>query len=419
MGFIRLLYGTSGAILLSALISCSSVSRTSRTNLAFLYNPEKQFAAIEHAVFHTTDTTSDLFVRVNYNDLIYLKNPFSGIYTCSYRLSCKMKSSYESAGVLAGSSIVSGDSINYGKSAWTIHTFELPARYPGNYTVELEVFDLNRQASSTQFVEVRKTSLNGRQNFLVFDQNEKLVSSNQVFPGDRFRVVSDDHTLNELTVSCYFRDFPEARPPFVSDREPVFDYKPDSVFEVELSSGQTGWLQLERKGFYHFRKDTSQREGLTLFVFDDGFPEIYTPEQLRAPLKYITTNKEFDLLMASGQPKAAVDNFWLSKAGNEERAKSLIQKYYRNVEESNAYFTSYLEGWKTDRGLIYTVLGKPNYVYRSENTEEWIYGEPEHRNSLWFTFVKVKNPFTDRDYMLLRSPTFKDPWNITVQSWRR
>jgi GWxTD domain-containing protein len=154
-------------------------------------------------------------------------------------------------------------------------------------------------------------------------------------------------------------------------------------------------------------------------VFDEGFPEIYTPEQLRAPLKYITTNKEFDLLMASDQPKAAVDNFWLSKAGNEERAKSLIQKYYRNVEESNAYFTSYLEGWKTDRGLIYTVLGKPNYVYRSENTEEWIYGEPEHRNSLWFTFVKVKNPFTDRDYMLLRSPTFKDPWNITVQSWRR
>jgi len=408
-------------ILLIVLISagCATTNKTSLNNLSFLYQPELQFATLDLKIHHINDTISDLFIRVNFSDLVYEKDPFSGIYRCSYRLSYKMWKSYESPEIISGSTLISGDSISYGKDAGTIHSFSLPARYPGEYVVEVELFDLNRKAPSKQFATVWKSSMQGRQNFLVFNQYEQILFRNYLYPGERFRVVTDDQSLSRLFVSCYYREFPLARPPHVSDREPVFEHQPDSMFEIPVSSGSTAWMEFGPEGFYHFRKDTTSREGMTLFIFDEGFPEIYSAEQLREPLRYITTNKEYDTLMASDQPKAAVDNFWLSKAGSEERAKMLIQKYYGNVEESNLYFTSYLEGWKTDRGLIYTVLGKPNYVYRSDNSEEWIYGEPENRSSLQFTFVRVKNPFTDNDFMLLRSPTFKEPWNITVQSWRR
>ena len=398
---------------------CSTVNQTSQTNLAFLYQPDKQFARIDCAVFHTNDTASDLFVYVNYNDLIYEKDPFSGVYACSYRISWKLKKSYESGEIISAGSEVSGDSINYGKNAGMMHSFVLPARNPENYVLEIELFDLHRKEATRTFYNVWKSDRNGRQNFIMLNRNGSLMFRNYAAPGETIRLLNSDPDCKQVHVSCYFRDFPVARPPYLEDRDPVFDHRPDSTFILDLADGQTPWLAFERTGFYHFRKDTAQREGATVFVFEEGFPELYSAAQLREPLRYITTKKEYDTLMLSDQPKAAVDEFWLKNSGSEERARMLIQKYYNNVEESNQYFTSYIEGWKTDRGLIYTVLGKPNYVYRSDKSEEWTYGEPQSRGSLVFTFVKVKNPFTDNDYMLLRSPTFKEPWFITVQSWRR
>ncbi len=401
------------------LAGCSTVNQTSLTNLAYLYQPDQQFARMKCAVYHANDTTSDLFVRINYSELVYEKDPFSGLYQCSYRVSWKMMKSYESGEVLAGGSEVAGDSINYGRNTGTIHSFIIPARFPENYVVEVELFDFHRNKGIKSFVNISKSDRNGRQNFLVFDRNASLLFKNIITPGEPFRVMSGDLDWEHLFVSCYFREFPIARPPFLEDREPVFNYRPDSLFGLTVLAEQTDWITFDREGFYHFRKDTTQREGLTLFVFGEGYPELYTAEQLREPLRYISTKREYDSLLANDQPKAAVDDFWLKTAGSPERAKMLIQKYYGNVEEANQYFASYQAGWKTDRGLIYTVLGKPNYVYRTDKSEEWIYGEPQNRSSLTFTFVKVKNPFTENDFMLLRSPTYKDPWYITVQSWRR
>lgn len=261
--------------------------------------------------------------------------------------------------------------------------------------------------------------MQGRQNFLVTDRDGQLIFKDYFPSEEEFRILVDDGNLASLTVNYYNRDFPAARPPYTEDREPVFEFRPDSIFKVAVISGASEWLELPGPGFYHFRKDTLTREGLTIFRFPEGYPEITSAGQLKAPLRYITTRKEFDSLGSASNVKAAVDEFWLSTARSPERALQLLQKYYAQVEESNRYFTSYHEGWKTDRGLIYTVFGKPTYVYRGDNLEEWIYGEPQNRSSLRFTFIQVNNPFTENDYMLLRSPTLKEPWFITVQSWRR
>jgi GWxTD domain-containing protein len=360
-----------------------------------------------------------LFVEVLFSNLVYQKDAFTGLYTCAYRLSYKLTAGYESKDILAFSSIVSGDSLNYGKNTSIVHSFEFKAKYPGDYLLEITLLDLNRQSTSTRYLKVMKSTMNGRQDFLVLNRNKGLIYKNFVPEGESFKIITDDPSKEFLFVNYYNREFPVARPPYTEDREPVFEYKPDSVYLVPLFSGESDWITLAGKGFYHFRKDTIAREGLTLYRFPDGFPEITTAEQLRDPLRYITTRKEFDTLTESSQVKAAVDDFWLKSARTPERAKVLIQKYYSNVEEANKYFTSYLEGWKTDRGLIYIIFGRPDYVYRADDSEDWIYGEPQNRSSLRYTFVRVNNHFTDNDYMLLRSPTFKESWFVTVQSWRR
>ena len=40
-----------------------------------------------------------------------------------------------------------------------------------------------------------------------------------------------------------------------------------------------------------------------------------------------------------------------------QKAKSLIAIYYNRIQNANLHFTTFKEGWKTDRGMIYVVFG--------------------------------------------------------------
>jgi GWxTD domain-containing protein len=123
-------------------------------------------------------------------------------------------------------------------------------------------------------------------------------------------------------------------------------------------------------------------------------------------------------MMAFRNKKAAVDSFWIHTAGSADRARELIRKFYNRTLDANRYFTSYLEGWRTDRGLIYLIYGPPNAVYRYSTGETWIYGEEHNSNSLNFTFTKVINPFSTNDFRLERSPIYQDSWYRATNSWR-
>jgi GWxTD domain-containing protein len=406
-------------VLLVLAPACQAPSKVSLYNLVSLYQEEKQFSDLNTWVYHTSDSISTLFVEVIYSNLVYQKDPYTGLYACSYRLSYKLSAGYESKEFLHSESIVSGDSLNYGKNSGFVHSFEMKVKYPGSYLLEITLFDFNRQSASAKYIEVLKDTRDGRQNFLLLNRNNELIYNSYIPKGEPFKIITNQDDLQSLFVSYYNRDFPVARPPYTEDREPVFEYKPDSVFLLDLVNGESDWFSMLKPGFFHLMKDAISREGLTLYCFHDGFPELVTADDLRYPLRFITTRKEYDTLMADSNSKAAVDAFWLKTSQSPERAKLLIQKYYSNVEQANKYFTSYHEGWKTDRGLIYVVLGQPDYVYRGHDSEEWIYGEPQNRSSLRFTFIRVKNYFTSNDFLLLRSPTLKEPWFVTVQSWRR
>jgi hypothetical protein len=78
-----------------------------------------------------------------------------------------------------------------------------------------------------------------------------------------------------------------------------------------------------------------------------------------------------------------------------------------------------MEGWQTDRGMIYIIFGSPGTIYRSDESESWIYGTPNSTLALNFFFVKVKNPFTENDFTLTRSPSYESNWYRAVEIWRQ
>lgn len=285
------------------------------------------------------------------------------------------------------------------------------------YLMELEVVDLNRSQTAIEYVQIDKVSKHSDQNYLIKKSATNAIHyGNNIDRNVTFEIQHRDTTIKKLYVLYYKRNFPMALPPFSIESETQFNYKPDSTYIARTDSFFQ--LSFNGEGFYHLQIDTGRTEGLTLYCFHDHYPELTNSADLIAPLRYITTNQEFENLVAKNN-KIAIDEFWLNTAGNAERARELIKIYYNRVREANRYYSSFVEGWKTDRGMLYVVLGPPNLVYKSSDFENWIYGEENNLMSITYTFLKIENPFTDNDYNLSRSPIYKNMWYRAVDTWRQ
>lgn len=216
----------------------------------------------------------------------------------------------------------------------------------------------------------------------------------------------------EWFVSYYEDDFPAAAPAFseaqarVSARMVV-----DSVFKLPASSEAS----FARKGLYLVQKDTNAVEGLA-FRSEEDYPQYTRLASLVDPLIYITTRQEHERLKSTQGNKKAFDRIILNIVSDTDRARKLMRNYFRRVELANRYFTSYKEGWKTDRGMVYIVFGVPDQVYRFENREVWSY--KNNQFSINLTFSKSSSLFDPDNFVLIREKKYEDTWYEVIDLWR-
>jgi len=69
--------------------------------------------------------------------------------------------------------------------------------------------------------------------------------------------------------------------------------------------------------------------------------------------------------------------------------------------------------------MIAIIFGEPHSISKSVDSETWFYNNERSYSYITFSFIKVKNPFTDNDYILSRDPGFKPQWYRAVESWRQ
>lgn len=397
-------------------VACINLSKLSLYDLSGQYS-NTRFTGLDAVAVNRGISGADVYFMLGLSDMRSAENTSSGSLYIKVGITCQLFDSYESKHILDSSSFVFADSSLRPEDSLMRIRIHYPSE--GRYILKLEVTDLNRIDAVSKYLVLDNTGPGSRDHFLARDDEGSILFKNYVAAEDHFTLEHSGEAIERLFAGCYFRDFPLALPPFIEETQHYFDYRPDSSFIIDLQDGRSDLLNLPAQGFYHFQIDTNVRSGFTVFRFSEGFPEVSTTEQLLQPLRYITTQKEFDALEQADDLKLAIDNYWLRIAGNPLRARAMIQKYYGRVVDANNFFSSYLEGWKTDRGLIYIVYGPPGVVYRGEGIEEWIYGEKGNANSMRFGFVKVQNPFTENDYSLIKSPSYKEKWYNIVNSWRR
>ena len=400
-------------------VGCKVTRNTAiRHNLAYLYNKSESFIHPEFEIYHINDSISKVYFKILSSELQFAGSPGEKESIAKFEFNYKVYLSYNSNIIVDSATVSFTKKSNSDSIVYYNDNFNFRAKYNNNYLLELNLKDNNRHKTVKFFFNVYKKNKNGRQNFLLTDTfnhpiYKSYVSQNSVFN------INYNTSISKYKVRFYKKEFPIAQPPFGNGNEKTITLTPDSTFFINANNKQNGKIKFNKTGIYQIVADTLVADGFTLMVFNKGFPNVTSADNMLQPLRYITSKQEFNKMAEAVNKRAAVDNFWIETAGNPDRAKIMIRNYYLRLQYANDYFSSFIEGWKTDRGMIYIVFGEPNIVYKSENSEVWIYGEVGNLNSVTFNFLKLNNLFSDNDYTLSRSPIYKTIWYSAIDLWRR
>lgn len=149
-------------------------------------------------------------------------------------------------------------------------------------------------------------------------------------------------------------------------------------------------------------------------VFSEQYPELSLQDSIYA-MVYILTRKEFKFLNKI-QKKAYLNFIW--SGFDEESKMNLKALYFKRVHEANKWFYAYKEGWKTDKGMIYIIFGKPDAITIYPNYEDWFYENTQlNTTPVFFRFVKKKEKNVI-SYQLERNIQFYERWQDAVDAWR-
>ena len=101
--------------------------------------------------------------------------------------------------------------------------------------------------------------------------------------------------------------------------------------------------------------------------------------------RYIASDKEFDAMTDARtieEKQKLFQEFWRKRDPSPDTQRNeYMEEYYSRVQYSNEHFSHYIEGWRTDMGMVFIILGSPNNVdrhpfdYDSKPYEVWSYYE--------------------------------------------
>jgi GWxTD domain-containing protein len=126
-------------------------------------------------------------------------------------------------------------------------------------------------------------------------------------------------------------------------------------------------------------------------------------------LRYIALESDMDYIREAKTPEEKLKRFFDFWAKRDPDPKTphneLMEEYYSRVDYANKNFIGYIEGWKTDMGMIYIHFGPPQNVERhpfdsdSKPYEIWYYYEQNREfifvDETGFGDYRLRYPTTD------------------------
>jgi GWxTD domain-containing protein len=277
---------------------------------------------------------------------------------------------------------------------------------PGQYKLVVSIMDLDSKKA-----EIKKIPLTISKRSSSLDVSDLILA-------DRFAADSSGNRKLVPSVAGNFSDVQDTlflwfeiySPPTLQSvpiRLQIFDQKGktlrDEKMEKNLDSVRTACIIPIPKGQMkggRYKLDVTIGEGHTAVKRSKNMsirwmdmPSQATDlDQAIAQLQYIAKGREIKKMkkLEGDEKMAAFKDFWKQMdptPGTDEN--ELMEEYYRRVDYTNRNFTTFRPGWKTDRGMVYIILGPPNEVERhpfdvdSKPYEIWTY----YSVNRYFVFV--------------------------------
>lgn len=410
------------SFLILALVGCSTNQQVEQYMKENNISDRKEQKPIlpDFFVYHVDDASSELNFSIHTEDFMYARAEENAPFVSKVKISYKIYESLKRKNLIAEGNSLAIDTNSAKKNKVLFGKITLPVNAGSDYILDINVLDILVTNQNNFTLNIAKTSRNSRQNFLLLNEKNKQPVFKNYANKETTYVLQNKRSNNKsIYVNYYNRDFHIARPPHSSNRIKSFSYKPDSTSILLLDSNNEEKVSPPRKGFYHYQTDTTTKEGFTLYRFSEGYPFINTYQTMLEPLRYISQRYEFESLKKNTDTEKAVNDFWIELGGSKERAAKVLQEYYSRVQVANQNFTSYVEGWKTDRGMVYVIYGAPTKIQHNHYNEVWVYGDESNFMTISFTFNKVDNPFTNNDYLLARDEMYRSGFYRAVETWRQ
>lgn len=395
--------------------ACRGPKELSRQNLLWLYTSSAQNINPQYVVYNSGADSSTVYFAIMPSELLFAKN--GSAFSAKVKIRYRLLNSYDDATIADSSSAI----FTFKEPTDTLTPlyglFKIKIATGSKLIADIVFTDLLRGKNRRTLLDIDKRD-NSAQNYMLVDNiTGQPVAAHTLKKGTQFIIKHTDTTRTALFIKYYGGEFGPALPPF-SDQRPVEPGKPDTTWRIDMARGYSAPQQWVSQGLYVLVPDSSLNTGLPVLRAYDDFPELTTPEDILKPLRYLVSKKEYDGMAASKDIKKAVDEFWLQSGQSAVKVRAVIKNYYSGVRHANDLFSTSREGWKTDRGMVFSVFGQPLAVTRSGGVETWLYNNAGDRNSTAFIFNRQPDGLGGYDYYLRRSDLLKPAWYIMLENWR-
>jgi GWxTD domain-containing protein len=346
-------------------------------------------------------TRLDIFIQVPYQEIQFVKSTkgFSAAYTVTVSVYddedkeklLVEKSWKEKIDAIDFEQTVSKD--NYNLSLKSFHL--VPREYFIVTSVEDE--DSRKKFASENLYNVRDLTKKVSISDLMLVSNQRYIEgSNKILPN-----VSRNITSKRDGIPMFFEIYSDNS----SEVKIEFTIKDedDDVIHKDTISKQ---LIPDRNQIIHTVKDISLGLGnykITVVILDStgskvavvdksfisrwvGIPAaIQDLNKAVDQLVYIATPTDMSFIEDSENQDEKIErylDFWKKKDPTPNTDENeLFNEYYRRISYANENFSHYIEGWRSDRGMVFIILGSPNNVDRhpfdleSKPYEVWQYYE--------------------------------------------
>lgn len=356
---------------------------------------------IEYVFYRANDTLCKLYYLVKPSDLLE-KQDSADVMQRSFTVNLKFQ-----ANQLSSKTLYTAERTTSTKSQTAI-VDSLIFGLSENKSVfyELSIIDNNKHVSRTisSFWERDEELI--PEDFLLIDKEADQILTQPFIENNELKILCE-RELDMLRMEVFSHSNPIATPLYQMEKNPL--YSDSETPEVKIGKlKELNDIINEHEGEAYFRiRERSEefKPSLTFTKLD------LRPDQNINPLIYLLSE-------GSAISLTAWISFWNeASSGDTQKAEKLILEFNRRVMYANHHFSSHKIGWKTDRGMMYILLGPPDRISDDLRSEIWSYGFTSSI-SREFTFVRNPNGLNLKDYVLDRDLGYREIHLSGMERWK-